>query len=104
MFCILQWGPSALPFFLRCRLLNGSRGLPEPVRASADHRLAFTRDALEPGEFLPCRGEGLKPALYLEAFAETGTIGVFNVVVADCEPGFGGGNLTPGQRLPARVV
>src|SRR6266568_550546 len=80
------------------------RGLPEPARASADHRLALACDALETGKFLSCRGEGLKPALYFQAFTEKRTIGIFDVVVADREPGPGWGDPAHGQCFPARVV
>jgi len=46
------------------------RGLPEPTRASADHRLALTLDVLVPGPFLSCRGERFKPTLDFQVFTE----------------------------------
>ena len=58
---------------------------------STNHRLALAYDMLEPGKFLSRRGERVKPALYFQAFTEARTIAIFNVVVADREPGHGGG-------------
>src|ERR1700680_2327209 len=78
--------------------------LPEPARASADHRLALARDVLEPGKFLSRRREWLKPTLYFQVFTEARTIDIFNVVGADREPGPGGGDLTTAQCFPARIV
>src|SRR6266446_5726397 len=80
------------------------RGLPEPARASADHRLALTRDVLEPGTFLSCRGEGFKPTLDFQVFTEAWAIDVFNVIVANGELGPSGGDRAPGQGFPACVV
>src|SRR6266700_6117733 len=80
------------------------RGLPEPARASADHRLALTRDVLVPGTFLSCRGERFKPTLNFQVFTEAWTIDVFNVIVANGEPGPSGGDRAPGQGFPACVV
>src|SRR5437763_11983934 len=80
------------------------RSLPEPARASADHRLALACDALEPGKFLSWRGEGFKPALDFQALTEKRTICIFNVVVTDREPGKCRGDLAPRHCFPARVV
>src|SRR5260370_39887329 len=80
------------------------RGLPEPARASADHRLALTGDVLEPGTFLSCHGERFKPTLDFQVFTEAWAIDVFNVMVANGELGSSGGDRAPGQGLPSCVV
>src|SRR5438552_15394201 len=77
---------------------------PEPARASANHRLTLARDVLEPGKFLSWCGVRFKPALYFQAFTEARTIAIFNVVVADREPGTARGNLTASQCFPASVI
>ena len=80
------------------------RGLPEPARASTDHRLALARDVLMPGSFLSCRGERFKPTLDFQVFTEAWALDIFNVIVANAEFGPSGGDRAPGQGFPACVV
>src|SRR6266566_9427213 len=80
------------------------RSFPEPARASAHHRFTPAYHMLEPGKFMSPLWEWFKPASYFQMFTESRTIAIFNVIVADREPGTSWGNLTACQSFPARVI
>ena len=78
--------------------------LPEPERAGSDHRLARARDTLDSGKLLTFFRQLLKPTLVFQVVTEEGIIAVFDVVEGDRESRPGWGDITVGQRFPARVV